>query len=190
MKHASLRRERVQVRASPFGPVAMVWSLHRAKPRVLRIFLSRPDLPAVRRARAYYPGATRSSCRMMESLADDITAFLEGEDIRFRLNLVRMDLCSELQQAVLRAEHAIPRGRLSTYGRIARHLGIPKAARAVGNCLATNPFPIVIPCHRAIRSDRTMGGYQGGTAMKQALLKMEGIRFDSSGRAIVRGFVY
>jgi methylated-DNA-[protein]-cysteine S-methyltransferase len=52
----------------------------------------------------------------------------------------------------------------------------------VGNALATNPFPIVIPCHRAIRSDGTLGGYQGGLAMKKALLMQEGVDVDERGR--------
>jgi methylated-DNA-[protein]-cysteine S-methyltransferase len=123
-------------------------------------------------------------------LAESIAAFLAGRDVRFPLGDIRLDLCSEFQQRVLRAEYTIPRGRVSTYGRIAAHLGVPKAARAVGGCLANNPFPIVIPCHRAIRSDRTLGGYQGGTEMKRALLEMEGIGFDANGRVLVREFYY
>ena len=74
--------------------------------------------------------------------------------------------------------------RVSTYRRIAAHLGVPKGARAVGNALATNPFPIVIPCHRAIRSDGALGGYQGGLAMKRALLMQEGVDVDERGRVV------
>jgi methylated-DNA-[protein]-cysteine S-methyltransferase len=190
MRSEAILETSICMRSSPFGQVAVVWSPHRSKPRVLRILLSRSGLPADRLAAAHYPAARGSSCREMDSLADDIAAFLHGEDIRFKLNLVRMDLCSEFQQRVLRTEHAIPRGRVSTYGRLARHLGIPTGPRAVGNCLATNPFPIVIPCHRAIRSDRTLGGYQGGVEMKLALLEMEGLRFDRSERVVVSDFFY
>ncbi|MCK4795669.1 MAG: MGMT family protein, partial [Desulfobacteraceae bacterium] len=78
----------------------------------------------------------------------------------------------------------------STYQRIATHLGSPNGARAVGNALATNPFPIIIPCHRAIRSDRSLGGYQGGLDMKRILLEMEGIDFDDTGRAATEDFFY
>jgi methylated-DNA-[protein]-cysteine S-methyltransferase len=56
--------------------------------------------------------------------------------------------------------------------------------------LANNPFPIIIPCHRAVRSNRTLGGYQGGLAMKRALLEMEGIRFDDTGRIATKDFFY
>jgi methylated-DNA-[protein]-cysteine S-methyltransferase len=54
----------------------------------------------------------------------------------------------------------------------------------VGTALARNPFPVVIPCHRALRSDLSLGGYQGGLAMKRRLLEMEGIRFSPDGRAV------
>jgi methylated-DNA-[protein]-cysteine S-methyltransferase len=54
--------------------------------------------------------------------------------------------------------------------------------------LAKNPFPIIIPCHRVIRTDGSIGGYQGGVEMKRALLEMEGIAFDAKGRAVVKGF--
>jgi methylated-DNA-[protein]-cysteine S-methyltransferase len=69
-------------------------------------------------------------------------------------------------------------------------LGKPSAARAVGRALATNPFPIIIPCHRAVRSDGSLGGYQGGLAMKRALLEMEGVEFDARGRVATPGFYY
>jgi O6-methylguanine-DNA--protein-cysteine methyltransferase len=56
--------------------------------------------------------------------------------------------------------------------------------------LATNPSPNVIPCHRAVRSDRSLGGFQGGLPMKRALLEQEGIGFDTSGRVQVDSFFY
>lgn len=77
-------------------------------------------------------------------------------------------------QAVLRATAEVPYGSLSTYQEIARRIGKPGASRAVGNALGRNPIPVVIPCHRIIRSDATMGGYTGGLPIKQALLQLEG----------------
>lgn len=185
-----MRQARICTEPGPFGSLAVVWSVQRARPRVLRIFLSKQGLTAEKRASVYYPDARPASCREVDGLVRRMLAFLEGKDIRFELDPVRMDLCSPFQQRVLRAEHAIPRGRVSTYGRLAMHLGIQKGARAVGNCLATNPFPIIVPCHRAIRSDRTLGGYQGGIDMKRRLLEMEGIHFDPSGRVLVSDFFY
>lgn len=80
----------------------------------------------------------------------------------------------EYQAEVLRACYAIPYGEVRTYGGLARQTGRPKAARAVGNIMATNPIPIVIPCHRVIGSDGSLHGYGGGLDIKARLLKMEG----------------
>jgi len=147
-------------------------------------------LSAEQQGSMLFPGLPLSSCSEIDALADDIEAFLCGQDVRFSLKMARMDLCSQFQQQVLYAEHGIPRGAVSTYKRIAGYLGKPKAARAVGNALAKNPFPFLIPCHRAIRSNRFSGGYQGGPEMKRRLLEMEGIDFDDLGRAVIEAFFY
>jgi methylated-DNA-[protein]-cysteine S-methyltransferase len=178
------------LRRTPFGPVAVVWSVHRERPRIRRVLLSKPELSAERLVQTTFPDVRRSSCAEIDLVADQIMAFLTGEDIRFSLDIAHLDLCSQFQQKVLRAEHGIPRGSVSTYQRIANHLGNRNGARAVGTALATNPFPIIIPCHRAIRSDGTLGGYQGGLGMKQTLLKMEGIFFDASGRVVTGELFY
>lgn len=176
-------------RKTPFGWVAVLWSIHEEQPKIRRTVLSTPKESARQIVQRSFPDYTPFSCAEVDLVADRIEAFPTGEDIRFSLDMARLDLCSEFQQNVLRAEHGIPRGRVSTYLRIASHLGHANAARAVGTALATNPFPIIIPCHRAIRSDGTLGGYQGGLEMKRALLEMEGILFDGSGR-VVTGELY
>jgi methylated-DNA-[protein]-cysteine S-methyltransferase len=66
-------------------------------------------------------------------------------------------------------------GTTASYGTLARLSGSPKAVRAVGTTCATNPIPVVVPCHRVIRSDGTLGGYRGGPAAKRALLDLEGV---------------
>lgn len=86
-----------------------------------------------------------------------------------------LDRCPAFQRKVLRAVSNIPCGQVRTYQFIAKQIGNPKAARAVGRALATNPFPIIIPCHRVICSDGKLGGYRGGVKMKQALLRKEGV---------------
>ena len=118
------------------------------------------------------------------TLVVDIQSFLSGNNVVFGTRLLELDRCRPFQKRVLLAEYAIPRGFVSTYGRIARHLGVPGGARAVGNALAHNPFPIVIPCHRALRSDGSLGGFQGGLDMKRRLLEMEGARFQPGGRIV------
>ena len=71
----------------------------------------------------------------------------------------------------------IPRGKVITYGQIAKNIGQPKAARAVANACGANPNPIVVPCHRVIRSDGELGGYSGpgGIEQKRELLREEGV---------------
>lgn len=129
-------------------------------------------------------GFLAGGCPEISALAKEIACFLSGRLVSFDLFLLRLDLCRPFQLRVLLAEAGIPRGKISTYGRIAAHIGHPSASRAVGTALARNPFPIAIPCHRALRFDLSLGGYQGGLAMKRRLLEMEGIRFGRKGRAL------
>lgn len=67
-------------------------------------------------------------------------------------------------------------GTTASYGTLARLAGSPKAVRAVGTTCATNPIPVVVPCHRVVRGDGTLGGYRGGPAAKRTLLDLEGVR--------------
>jgi methylated-DNA-[protein]-cysteine S-methyltransferase len=96
---------------------------------------------------------------------------------RFDLPLDRR-LIHGIARDVLSATARIPFGRTSTYGEIARRIGNPRAARAVGNALGSNPIPIVIPCHRVIRAGGHLGGYGGGPGRKEILLGVEGVRVD------------
>jgi len=156
---------------SPFGVLGLLWQDTHTGPRVVRILLPHE----VSEGR---PPLRQGSCGPIDDLTRRISAYLAGEPVTFDLDLLLMEQCTEFQRKVLLAEFGIPRGWVSTYARIAKHLGAPQAARAVGRALATNPFPIVIPCHRAVRSDGNLGGYRGGLAMKRALLEMEGVFFE------------
>jgi methylated-DNA-[protein]-cysteine S-methyltransferase len=178
------------IRSTPFGSVAILWDTFQAGPKITRVLLSKPYELAPEKAAGMYPDARGISCEEINSVARDMLRLLEGEPVDFSLDIAALDICGRFQQRVLRTEHAIPRGHVSTYKLIAAYLGVPKGARAVGNALANNPFPLIIPCHRAIRSDLTLGGYQGGLEMKHALLKMEGIPFDDSGRVKCSHFYY
>lgn len=103
----------------------------------------------------------------------ELCAYAEGRGRSFS---VALDLATlkPFQRAVLTAIRKIPFGETRTYGWVAREIGNPKAARAVGQALHTNPIPIILPCHRVIASDGSLGGYGGGVPMKQKLLKLEG----------------
>lgn len=190
MKEIETNQEAFCLRPTPFGPVVALWSVYRGEPKIFRILLSTSGASARQIVTKSFPNSRASSCSEINALVDQIETFLNGEDIQFSLNEIRLDLCSAFQQKVLCAEHAIPRGRVSTYGLIAEYLNNPNGARAVGTALATNPFPILIPCHRAIRSDGTLGGYQGGLKMKRTLLDMEGVAFRDVNHVATRSFFY
>lgn len=167
------------ISSSPFGAFAVVWRLLDGQPRITRLILPGRDRSLEDALRAGYPQAAEGSHPVMEEIAAGLRRFLEGEDVRFDLRRLAWENCGEFQARVLRAESGIPRGWVSTYGRIARHLGLPGGARAVGSALANNPFPLLIPCHRAVRSTGELGGFQGGLEMKRALLEREGVDFRS-----------
>jgi len=93
-----------------------------------------------------------------------LTAFSAPYDIRHLPGFTR---------SVLELTAKIPYGEVRSYGWMARKLRKPKAARAVGNALARNPVPIVIPCHRVVRNDGTIGGFALGSGWKKKLLDLE-----------------
>jgi len=178
LTHSALTRHKI-IPSTPFGEVVIVWTVFEKRPKVVRIFLSKPGLAAQKHLSVFFPDSKILSCNEIDGLSKRIEAFLNGDSVHFSLDIARLDLCSRFQRSVLRVEHRVPRGKVTTYRLIAAHLGQANGARAVGNALSKNPFPILVPCHRAIRSDGSLGGYQGGLEMKGALLRAEGIRFDS-----------
>lgn len=98
--------------------------------------------------------------------------YFAGEREEFDVPL-DLSTASPFVQRVLKATERVPFGHLVTYKSIANEIGEPGATRAVGNALGSNPIPIIVPCHRVIRSDGTLGGYTGGTDIKRHLLTLE-----------------
>jgi methylated-DNA-[protein]-cysteine S-methyltransferase len=168
------------IKQTPFGPVGLIWEEFKGKPKIVRILLSNPLISAVDQAAKLFPYSQTYSCLAIDHLADEIKMFLKGKKIEFSLDVVHLKFCSDFQELVIRSVCGIPRGSLSTYQLIAEYIGKSNGARAVGKALATNPFPLIIPCHRVIGSGRNLGSYQGGFRMKRALLKNEGIVFINS----------
>ncbi|MFH2040819.1 MAG: methylated-DNA--[protein]-cysteine S-methyltransferase [Chloroflexota bacterium] len=107
---------------------------------------------------------------------DELSEYLNGQLKNFSIP-IDWSVLRPFQQAVLRATYSIPYGEARSYGEIAVEIEHPGAARAVGRAEATNPMPLVIPCHRVIGADGKLRGYGGGQglATKEWLLKMEGV---------------
>jgi len=105
----------------------------------------------------------------------ELDEYLRGQRTAFS---VPVDLrhVTSFQRSVLEAARSVPRGQVATYGDIGRWIGKPRAARAVGQALGSNPVPIVVPCHRVLASDGSLGGYsgRGGLSTKRRLLALEG----------------
>ncbi len=104
-------------------------------------------------------------------LAEEIAAHLESGAPCPKAEL-DMSACTDFQKQIYALVQAIPRGRTMTYGKVAACAGKPGAARAVGRAMATNPFAILVPCHRVV-AKKGLGGYLWGTEMKEKLLRLE-----------------
>jgi methylated-DNA-[protein]-cysteine S-methyltransferase len=108
-----------------------------------------------------------------DSASRKLVAYHEGARVQFD-EPVDLSLVSPFTQQVLRATARIPYGEVRPYAWVASEIGRPRAARAVGGSLHINPAAPIIPCHRVIASDNTLGGYGGGLEMKKWLLRLEG----------------
>ncbi len=122
--------------------------------------------------------ASKLSPRVLESrLATqdwrrELEEYFLSRRTRFDLPIDRR-LIHGIARGVLSATARIPFGLTTTYGELARRIGNPRAARAVGNALGSNPIPVVIPCHRVLRAGGELGGYGGGVDRKEWLLRLE-----------------
>ncbi len=120
----------------------------------------------------------RVSPRVLDSTAR-LRPVLRQLDGYFTRDVKRFDvqldwrLVGPFARRVLNYTSRIPYGRASTYGEVARDIGAPNASRAVGNALGRNPIPVIIPCHRVLRSGGALGGYGGGIPRKEWLLSLE-----------------
>lgn len=162
---------------SAFDTFTIIWKEKEPdKQLIQRIFLSDQKKTSEIKTIELFGEIKLESSSTINSHGDNIQRFLKGEEITFDLSFLDFSRCYPTQKKVLLAEYAIPRGWVSSYKRIAGHIGVKNGARVVGNSLARNPFPIFIPCHRAIRTNGELGGYQGGLTMKRLLLEMEGVK--------------
>ncbi len=148
--------------------------------RVCRTFLPVDQAATVRAALLASLGASSQKASFEHGVARDlqqrIMAYFEGENVDFSTDPV-VDLTDRgpFVQTVLNACRRIPAGQTLTYTALAGQVGRRQAARAVGNAMAGNPIPLIVPCHRVVRTDGGLGGFSapGGTATKQRMLDHE-----------------
>jgi methylated-DNA-[protein]-cysteine S-methyltransferase len=156
---------------SPFGPLLLA-----STPRGL-VKLSLPNYDPEETLEDL---AARISPRVLEAPGrlDDarrqLDLYFDGRLREFDLPL-DWRLSSGFRRRALRAIDRIPYGRTRSYTEIARSAGNERAVRAAGTACGANPLPIVVPCHRVLRSGGALGGYGGGLPMKEVLLTMEGV---------------
>lgn len=119
------------------------------------------------------------SSKLTERVAGMLVQYFNGERLQFEGIAVDIKLSGDFRKHVLGLIRSIPYGVVRSYGEVACLAGSPGAARAVGGAMATNPVPIIIPCHRVIATNGRLTGYSapGGLELKKILLQMEGVEF-------------
>jgi methylated-DNA-[protein]-cysteine S-methyltransferase len=110
--------------------------------------------------------------RSLDPVRRELEKYFEGKLHDFDVPL-DWSLAGEFARRVLRRTARIPYGSVASYGDVAVGVGTPRGARAVGNALGSNPIPVVVPCHRVVRTGGAIGGYGGGLTRKRFLLALE-----------------
>ena len=136
--------------------------------------LRRIHLPGGR----FRAGCPKTVPPWVQRTVDAIVQHLAGGPCRYGRVKLDTGRLSEFSQRVYAALHKVKPGQTVSYGELARRIGRPGAARAVGRALGANPWPLLVPCHRVLRADGGLGGFSvpGGLATKRKLLAIEGIR--------------
>src|SRR5687768_15478370 len=149
------------VAATPTGLVRVSYSEFRGEEEVLEE-LARRVSPRVLEAPARLDGVRR-----------ELDEYFDGRRQKFDTP-IDWSYLAGFTREVLRATAAIRFGEVSTYAGVAESAGSPRAVRAAGNALGANPMPVVVPCHRVLRTGGKLGGYTGGLERKEFLLRLEG----------------
>jgi methylated-DNA-[protein]-cysteine S-methyltransferase len=131
---------------------------------ITRVFMRRAGRPS--------PEAAGPIGRLLRQAREELAEYLSGARTFFTVP-VDLSQVSQFDQSALEVAARIPYGEVRSYKWIAERLGRPDAARAVGSAMAGNPVPIIVPCHRVVRTDGGLGGYSFGLARKEALLSLE-----------------
>lgn len=164
-----------QLSASPLGPLSVAVS----SVGLVRLdFSALPPLAA--ELSAWLAPADHPAPPHLAAALDQLGAYLDGRRREFDLP-IDWRAMPEFSMHALQAAAAIPYGQVRTYGELANLLGLANGARAIGQAMAGNPIPIILPCHRVVGADRRLHGYSGlyGIQTKAWLLKLEGSTFQA-----------
>lgn len=155
-----------------FGAGCFVWSGE----KLHRVFLPSFLFTAEQRMKKAYPDALHGCDDFGDTAAAELSALARGYPGAFPWRYLYFGAISHFRKAVLYSLLDVSRGETISYGKLGEKAGYPGAGRATGNVMSSNPFPLIIPCHRVIKADGAVGSYQGGTAMKMYLLEVESDR--------------
>lgn len=154
---------------SPLGPLTVAAS---ERGLLLVAYPERPlDEVLARLAREVSPRVLEAPARL-DPVRREIDHYFEGKLRRFAVP-IDWELTGGFGRKVLQSTAQIPYGEVRTYGQVAESAGSARAVRAAGNGLGSNPMPVVVPCHRVVRTGGGLGGYTGGLERKEALLAIE-----------------
>lgn len=169
------------IESSPIGEITIIW---RKKPQfqIEEIILSNPDKKSSKIASEKYEQeddlTIHKKSKQLKRVLEELDKYFHEKDYSFSLEYLNLDKLTPFQRKVLETEFKTKKGTVNTYKELAKASGSPKAYRAVGNALSKNPYPIIIPCHRTVKSDGTIGGFGGvaeGLESKKTLLELDGL---------------
>jgi len=169
--------------------IGIVWRFSKNKPLIEKIFLPCRRNQLIALIKREYSAARMIERNIPGNIAERISGLYAGSKVNFDYSLLNLAKLTEFSAKVLKQTSKIPRGKIATYSGLAKKIGSPKAARAVGTALAKNPFPLIIPCHRVVRADGSPGGFGGGIMMKKELLAKEGVVLDEKDLVAVKCFM-
>lgn len=140
--------------------------------KIEEIILSNPKVSSIEMAYEKYGDLEEKTHPVVKQLLK----YFNKEEFKFNLDDLNLSKCSDFQRKVLKIQFETPLGQTNHYKDIAIKIHNPKSSRAVGNALRNNPFPIIIPCHRTIKSNNEIGGFSGNlnSYYKKILLEHEG----------------
>lgn len=159
------------VEDSPVGPLLLA-ATKRGLVELGFEGLKELDFYLERLSRGVSPRILEAPARL-DPVRRELDEYFEGRRTRFDVPL-DWSLSKGFTQRILRATAKVPYGEVSTYRQMAAKAGNERAVRAAGNALGANPIPIVVPCHRILRTGGSLGGYGGGPERKEFLLRLEG----------------